>query len=81
MTPSPTPQPIACGDVNCDGSVNTLDALGIIRFLAFADPVPACIGKGYVNCDGLLNQVDALVILRYVGGLPLGIPAGCWGIG
>lgn len=81
MTFSPTPVPIACGDVNCDGSVNAVDALGIIRFFAFADPVADCIGKGYVNCDGLLNLADALVILRYVGGLPLGIPEGCWGIG
>lgn len=81
MTFSPTPVPIACGDVNCDGSVNALDALGIIRFLVFATPVADCISKGWVNCDGKLNQIDALVILRYTGGLPLNIPQGCPGIG
>jgi hypothetical protein len=81
VTFSPTPLPISCGDVNCDGAVNALDALGVFRFLVLATPVADCIGKGYVNCDGVLNQVDALVILRYAGGLPLGIPAGCPGIG
>ena len=61
--------------------MDAFDALGIIRFLVFAGPVADCISKGYVNCDGVLNQIDALVILRYAGGLPLGLPAGCRGIG
>lgn len=81
VTFSPAPLPIACGDVNCSGTVDSFDALGIIRFLAFAAPVPDCISKGYVNCDGVLNQIDALVILRHAGGVPLGLPAGCGGIG
>ena len=81
VTVSPTPLPIACGDVNCSGSVDAHDALGIIRFMALAAPVPDCIGKGYVSCDGVLNQIDALVILRHTGGVPLGLPAGCGGIG
>lgn len=81
VTFSPTPLPIPCGDVNCSHTVNALDALGILRFLTFAEPVSDCIGKGFVNCDGVLDEVDALVILRYAGGLPLGIPPGCPGIG
>ncbi len=81
VTFSPTPLPVACGDVNCSGTVDALDALGIIRFMAFAAPTPDCISKGYVNCDGVLNQIDALVILRYAGGVPLGLPPGCSGIG
>ena len=58
-----------------------MDALGIIRFLALVTPVADCISKGYVNCDGVLDPADALVILRYAGGVPLGLPAGCGGIG
>ncbi len=81
VTFSPTPLPIACGDVNCSHTVDALDALGIIRFLVLAEPVADCISKGYVNCDGVLNLIDALVILRYAGGVPLGLPAGCSGIG
>ncbi|MCH7483890.1 MAG: S8 family serine peptidase [Chloroflexi bacterium] len=81
VTFSPTPLPISCGDVNCSGTVDTHDALGIIRFLVFAEPVADCISKGYVNCDGVLDPADALVILRYAGGLPLGLPAGCPGPG
>lgn len=73
--------PIACGDVNCSQTVDALDALDIIRFLVLATPVADCISKGYVNCDGVLNAIDALVILRYAGGVPLGLPAGCGGIG
>ncbi len=81
MTFSPTPLPIACGDVDCSHTVDALDALGIIRFLVLAEPVADCISKGYVNCDGVLDQIDALVILRYAAGVPLGLPAGCSGIG
>ena len=73
--------PIPCGDVNCSHTVDALDALGIIRFLAFAEPVAECISKGYVNCDGVLDPADALVILRYAGGVPQNLPTGCGGIG
>ncbi len=81
VTLSPTPVPIPCGDVNCSQTVDAMDALGIIRFLALVTPVADCISKGYVNCDGVLDPADALVILRYAGGVPLGLPAGCGGIG
>ena len=81
MTFSPTPVPVVCGDVDCSGTVDGRDALGVILFLVFAEPVAGCISKGYVNCDGVLNLIDALVILRYAGGLPLGLPPGCSGIG
>ncbi|RLC59567.1 MAG: hypothetical protein DRI30_00235 [Chloroflexi bacterium] len=81
VTLPPTPLPIPCGDVNCSGTVDALDALGIIRFMALVTPVPDCISKGYVNCDGVLDQIDALAILRHAGGIPLGLPAGCGGIG
>jgi hypothetical protein len=70
-----------CGDVNCDGSVNAYDALGIMRWRVFVPGTASCIGKGYVNCDGKLDQLDALVILRYVAEVPLGIPQSCHGIG
>jgi serine protease len=81
-TPGPSPTPhIMCGDVNCDGSVNAYDALGIMRWRVFVPGTASCIGKGYVNCDGKLDQLDALVILRYVAEVPLGIPQSCHGIG
>jgi len=80
-TPEPTPMPIPCGDVDCNLVVDARDAMGVIRFMALVTPVAACLGKGYVNCDADLNQLDALVILRYAGGITLGIPSSCSGIG
>jgi subtilisin family serine protease len=80
-TIAPAPLPIFCGDVNCSGTVDAHDALGIILFLAFVEPVADCISEGSVNCDGVLDMNDALDILRYAGDLPLGLPAGCGGIG
>jgi hypothetical protein len=73
--------PIFCGDVDCNGTVDAHDALGIILVLASVEPVADCISEGSVNCDGVLDINDALDILRYAGGLPLGLPEGCSGIG
>jgi hypothetical protein len=67
--------------VNCSFAVDAIDALEVVRYLALAPPAAQCIGKGFVNCDQVLNQIDALVILRYTADLPLGLPAGCGGVG
>ncbi len=77
------PNPIQ-GDVNCDGTANAVDALGILRAVAglavtqqepCVDPgEPFWFGatQGNVNCDyGQVNAVDALAVLRYVAGLPV----------
>ena len=55
--------------------------MGIILVLALVEPAAVCISEGSVNCDGVLDINDALVILRYAADLPLGLPAGCGGIG
>ncbi|HUF53320.1 MAG TPA: S8 family serine peptidase [Dehalococcoidia bacterium] len=82
LTPTPSATPyVMCGDVNCDQTVNGMDALEIMRFMAFVPGTASCIGKGFVNCDGAVDQLDALVILRHVAEVPLGIPQGCHGIG
>jgi serine protease len=77
-TPTPTPR-TKCGDVNCSGAVNAMDALGVLLWLTESSQTP-CIGFGYVNCDGALDTVDAAVILRYSADLTLNLPAGCSGI-
>jgi hypothetical protein len=56
------------GDVNCSGTVNSIDALGVLRRSAGLS-APACSGNGDVNCDGSQNAVDALLILRVSAGL------------
>ena len=83
-TPSPTVSPTAaataCGDVDCDYDVDSVDALGVLRFVAQISE-PECIDKGYTNCDGFITAVDALYILRYVAAIPNGGGVGCPVIG
>jgi hypothetical protein len=102
-TPTPTPTPIHTptgspspriggkGDVNCDGDIDAVDALQILRSVA-ALPVNqsgACpeIGSehdsvfGDMDCDSDVDAVDALWILRYVAALPLNLPQDCAALG
>lgn len=86
------PLPSITGDMNCDGLVNPVDALIILRHVAgLSFNVPGCpppgspgpnlIRKGDLNCDGQINPVDALRVLRYVAALPVSPIAGCPEIG
>lgn len=74
--------PLKQGDVNCNNSVNAVDALFVLRFVAGLgvnanEPCPD-IGTvltlagvfGDVDCTGVANAVDALKILRFGAGLP-----------
>jgi hypothetical protein len=56
------------GDVNCSGTLNSVDALGVLRKSAGL-PAPACSGNGDMNCNGFQNAIDALLILRVSAGL------------
>jgi len=81
-TPGPTGTPSGepvVGDIDCDGNVDAVDALAILRFVggitdelvACAQPAGALSGGavlGDVDCDGSVDAVDALAILRFVGG-------------
>jgi hypothetical protein len=74
------------GNINCDGAVNSVDALGVLRrsaglSVAQSEPCldiglprlltpPADELMGDVNCSSAVNSVDALLILRAVAGLP-----------
>lgn len=67
--PSPTTQnQPTLGDVNCDHTVNTVDALVILRHVADSVDNGGCTALADVNCDQEVNTVDALAILRYVAG-------------
>jgi len=68
------------GDVNCDQTVNSVDALGVLRSTAGLS-TPACIDAADVSCDDAVNSIDSLFILRYVAGLPANLPGGCPPIG
>ena len=99
LTPTPTPTPTPTGtpsgplfgDVDCDGDVDAVDALKILRYVAqlTVQQEPGCplIGSdvasffGDVDCNGGVTSVDALKILRFVASLPVQQEAGCTPIG
>jgi serine protease len=64
------------GDVDCNGAVDALDALHVLRHAAGFQGEGLCIMDGDVNCDGYIDAVDALAILRYVAGLSI-LPTRC----
>ena len=71
-TPVPTGTPSGKaiqGDTDCDGDVDSVDGLFVLRDVAGFDP-SECIEQGDVDCDEDRDSVDALGILRDVAALP-----------
>lgn len=69
------------GDVTCDGSIDAVDALQVLRSAAGMTSSAQCLeAAGDVDCDGDRDAVDALKILRHTAGLPADTP-GCTPIG
>ncbi|MEW5874478.1 MAG: dockerin type I domain-containing protein [Candidatus Zixiibacteriota bacterium] len=57
------------GDVNCDGVVDTTDALAYSDFFEFGSPVPPCLKTSDVNADGIpLTSADLVYLLRVING-------------
>jgi hypothetical protein len=74
------------GDTNCQapvGTVNSVDALQVLRRNASAEPYGACANNAEadVNCSGGINAVDALLILRHNAGLSVNQTEPCTDIG
>ncbi len=85
------------GDIDCDGSVTSVDALFLLRQVALlpvnlnagcpamdaaaAASVSAATARGDIDCDGGITSVDALFLLRYVALLNVSLPGGCAAIG
>ena len=68
------------GDADCNGAVDSVDALQVLRFVAGLG-TPDCLAAADVDCSGAVNSVDSLKILRFVAGLPqTGLPPNCAGI-
>lgn len=63
------------GDVDCNGSANSIDAALILQKTARLINTLACEDAGDVNNDGLLNAVDAALILQKDAGLIDEFPA------
>lgn len=76
----PVAGPPAPGDVNCDGNVDTQDALHLLRNAAGLPNLGLCMAAvGDVDCSAALDPADALAVLRYVAGLESAVPQGCPG--
>jgi hypothetical protein len=79
------------GDVDCNGAVNSVDALKVLRSVAQLSVVreAGCpvIGAnvpplfGDVDCSNGVSSVDALKILRFVASLPVEQSDSCTRIG
>lgn len=92
VTPTPPAGGGIKGDVDCNGSVNSVDGLRILRQVAGlapnlpagCPPLTALAGPGPradMDCNGTVDSVDSLRILRYTAGLDPGLPGGCGAIG
>jgi hypothetical protein len=65
------------GDADCDGNVDAVDALYVLRSVAGLAVPGTCLPIGNVDCSPLLTAVDALAILRFVAGLQQSLPLTC----
>ncbi len=57
------------GDVDCDDSVNSIDAALILQFGAGLIGDLSCLANADANEDGVVNAIDAALVLQYVAGL------------
>ena len=92
VLPTPTPAPPSPGDINCDGRVDAVDAMMILRYgagmtVSQYDPCPG-IGApndqdlfGDVDCDDDVDSADSLAVLRFTVGLPVNLTPGCPSVG
>ena len=78
-TPTPpalgTPPPALVGDVDCGGSVNSIDAALILQFVAGLLGSLACPEGADTNGNGDINSIDAALVLQFTAGLLLNLPA------
>ncbi len=59
----------AVGDANCDGAVNSIDALLVLQFeSALLDDLP-CADEADLDADGAVTSLDATLILQMEAGL------------
>jgi hypothetical protein len=68
LAPEP-PQEELVGDANCDGVVNSVDALIVLQFVAGLRNSVPCRDLADVDNNGRLSSVDAALILQIHAGL------------
>ena len=76
-TPSPTPIPAYVkGDANCDGVVDSVDAVSVLRYVAGVEE-SKCVAATDMNCDAEVTATDAIILLQQTGGLSSGPSSIC----
>ena len=69
-TPAPTMTPeVLLGDVNCDGTLTSVDAVLVLQFVARLLQTLPCPENGDIDEDGALTALDAALILQHSAGL------------
>ncbi|MEX2158561.1 MAG: proprotein convertase P-domain-containing protein [Dehalococcoidia bacterium] len=63
------------GDVDCNGTVNTIDAGLTLQFVAGIINTLACRANADTNLSGAINSIDVALILQKVAGLIPSLPA------
>ena len=74
-TPTPTRTPIipcgCVGDVNANGSIDSVDAQLILQYVAALIPTLPSLVKGDPNEDGRVDALDALLVLQLEAGFQI----------
>jgi hypothetical protein len=97
-SPTPTPTPLVTEppqnpdrkDVDCDGKVDVIDPLAVLRHVAglSGEKAAGCPDPGGetasgkwadFNCDGEVDVIDALFLLRHIAGFVVTFPSACPG--
>ena len=71
--PSPTPAGVI-GDVDCDGSIDSIDAALVLQLTAGLVGSLSCEENADANEDGRVDSIDAALILQLTAGLLANLP-------
>ena len=70
--------PYYAGDIDCNGSITSIDALKVLRHVVGLSANTNCASfNGDIDCSGSETSTDALKLLRYAAGLSVTLPGGC----
>ncbi len=75
-TPTPTPPSVTAGDADCSGTVDSVDGMFVLQYVAglragsdVCTEGAVYLAAADVDCDGDVDSVDGMFILQYVAGL------------
>lgn len=72
------PAVVKRGDADCNGKIDVVDALDILKLSADIPGGGLCVHQaGDVGCDGDIDAIDALLLLRRIASLDASLPQDC----